>query len=80
MRKDKLTPWFPGNVKPARKGVYQRDWLDGGPLWFSYWNGKTWNSGDDTTEGAACPVNKYWKSNHQKLPWRGLAQDPKAKP
>lgn len=80
MSKEKLTPWFPGNVKPLRKGVYERDWLDDGPKWFSHWNGKTWRAGDDIAEVAASAENTNLISDHQKLPWRGLAQDPKAKP
>jgi hypothetical protein len=80
MIKQKVTPWFPGTVKPARRGVYERDWLDGGPNWFSYWNGKKWGSGDNDAEGAAQHENTDVISDHQKLPWRGLAQPPKAKP
>lgn len=80
MSKEKLTPWFPGNVKPVRKGVYERDWLDGGPQWFSYWDGKNWCFGDETAEGAKYAANMLHTSAHTNFPWRGLAQDPKAKP
>ena len=74
---NKLTDWIPGNVKPVRVGVYQREYDNGGmgrPVWYCYWNGKCWGVFHDTPEKA-----KDWEgvpSNAQTLPWRGLAEKP----
>ena len=63
------TDWFPGNVKPVRVGVYQRqyDWL----LAFSYWDGKHWGWTEPGTAKQAAEY-RYPQSREQELPWRGL--------
>ena len=69
----KLTPWFPGDVKPVRVGHYERDWDgDGNALKLSpdFWNGDSWEAvyfvGDRER-------SKYTPQDH---PWRGLAEKP----
>lgn len=79
--KEKVTPWFPGAVKPARKGVYQRDYIDDvrliDDIRFNYWDGRNWRWPARSAELAA-DFNEGWlKSGFQSLPWRGLASDPK---
>jgi hypothetical protein len=66
----KLTPWFPGNVKPVRSGYYERDWTgDGNTAGFDpdYWDGDIWR------------LSKFgiaWRQRAKALPWRGLAKAP----
>lgn len=43
--KEKLTPWFPGETKPVRPGIYMVDqsWPGQEPQRvFSYWDGAHW--------------------------------------
>lgn len=66
-REMKLTPWFDGSVKPVRVGWYERAYGNGN--FPCTWDGKKWR-----IDGAR---SEY--SMAQKLPWRGLAQQPKGK-
>lgn len=68
----KLTPWFHGAVKPARKGVYLRDHISWGES-FSMWNGKRWLFPGRTAIEAA---QQDAASDRQREPWRGLAEKP----
>lgn len=75
----KLTPWFPGDVKPARPGVYKRKRPVGLRAFgcFSYWDGRRWRmSSSSLKEAGTLPRTP---SLFQQLPWRGLTQDPKGK-
>lgn len=38
----KLTPWFTGDQKPVRVGVYQRDLYGEDVKAYSYWDGEVW--------------------------------------
>lgn len=70
---EKLTPWFPGTVKPVHEGVYQRDYGDPIGTGFSRFDGRKWFLGfNDPEEAAASTII----TTHPNLPWRGLAQDP----
>jgi hypothetical protein len=73
MSEQKLTPWFPGHIKPTRHGVYQ----NGGPTVYQHWNGKAWGYASHTPEGAAAQAGM--ESIFQNDRWRGLAEDPKGK-
>ena len=71
--KRKRTPAFPGSVRPARIGVYER--LSWNKWWYySYWDGVRWHCGDllcrSRLLNAAASTNQHW-------PWRGLAEEPK---
>jgi hypothetical protein len=69
-----LTPWFPGDVKPAHPGVYQRHYPSG-DTWYARWDGKKWHTFWGSVALAArdsCSVSGF-----QRLPWRGLAHPPK---
>lgn len=71
----KLTPWFEGDVKPHRIGVYERG-MNGCPLPhpFYFWDGQYWRGMGETT------VEKIVGQNisvFQKIQWRGLAEPPK---
>lgn len=78
MSEENLTPWFPGDVKPVRKGVYQR--RAGFLGVYSYWNGRFWCLGDNSPFGAKDSFAISHASQAQSKPWRGLATPPKAKP
>lgn len=68
----KLTPWFPGDVKPARKGIYQRLYPYD-KVQHCYWTGRSWRAG--TWHAGNSMVVKF-ASDHQRLSWRGLASKP----
>lgn len=73
MREAKLTPWFPGDVKPVRRGVYQRLYTSG--TGWAYWNGDFWGM-----RGVSKYFAKSMKDFYapiQSHEWRGLAEDPK---
>jgi hypothetical protein len=72
----KLTEWFPGDVKPVRRGVYERDFGDGTHLTFSgfsRWTGSRWAWRGATPDEAAS--EKAMSINYG-LRWRGLAEKP----
>ena len=70
----KHTPWFPGSVKPVRKGVYQREYTYGKTpnVQYCYWNGKAWAMGEHTVERAEWNRNAFILAPNQSLPWRGV--------
>lgn len=73
-----LTPWFPGSVKPKRKGIYVTQYMSDAEG-FSYWSGKGWAS-TGSTKGKAVQNARLWpEPNHytQSKRWRGLAEAPK---
>ena len=68
----KKTPWFPGNVKPSRPGVYERKFGQLG-LRFSKFDGNVWLSPAPFVEMAERSTSI---SGYQSDPWRGLAEKP----
>ena len=71
----KLTPWFPGNVKPVRPGVYQQMCGSNRNIGYQHWDGEVWGLWALTEEAAlryACI-----QAVTQNDPWRGLAEEPK---
>lgn len=77
MSRSKTTPWFPGSVKPVRKGVYQRTSRIPSAnsfLVYSFWNGKFWLLNATYLANA---TRTSVGSAYQDLPWRGLAQEPR---
>ena len=76
----KLTPWYPGHIKPVRPGVYQQRSGYEKRLGFQWWNGKKWSSWFSSAESALLhgrngpPADLRFQND----PWRGLAQEPKA--
>jgi hypothetical protein len=68
------TEWYPGDVKPRRKGVYERQIFFGHEIIrFSYWSG-IWGGWADSIEQARSNRNRA--SEVQDAPWRGLAEKP----
>ena len=67
----KTTPWFPGDVKPVRVGVYQRG---GGVRPFSYWNGLYWCCSAMSPKNAEDMGRRKLQSIFQAIKWRGLTE------
>ena len=65
----KLTPWFPGDVKPVHVGVYERRLKFRAGVYYSQWDGEKWLRLHWTVEGAA---HQILDSVYQNLPWRGV--------
>lgn len=71
MSKHKLTPWFPGYLKPVHVGVYERNYGEklNPDLVYSKWDGHQWMAyGDDVdfADKQTCPTL------HQCEEWRGI--------
>lgn len=64
----KLTEWFPGDVKPVRVGVYERNALF--YLNYSYWDGSVWGQLRGTPTDAWLDRRKA--SLWQNFEWRGV--------
>lgn len=73
----KLTPWFPGNIAPARDGVYK---LTGGD-WARFENGVWLMMAGTVADAAAETVQSMYPAPSDRQPeawkWRGLAEEPK---
>lgn len=69
----KLTAWFPGHIKPVRKGVYQQKAGLQDMLGYQYWSGLRWYGWVSTIEGAYA-ARKYLPvhASHQNDDWRGV--------
>ena len=70
----KLTPWFPGTVKPARVGVYKRVYdtteYSKSNFGYCYWNGQIWSWQATNPTGAL--LLRHTRSPYQELPWHGV--------
>lgn len=73
MSNQKLTEWFPGEVKPVNKGVHKRKCPVRGCQTYSKWNGKYWCMNSDNLLLAASCIDQ---SLFQDSEWRGLAEKP----
>jgi len=74
--KDKTTPWFDGNVKPVRVGVYMRRYHRGGGMevtLFSFWDGIHWIMGAITPKDAMYKV-QHGPAMQQFLCWCGKTE------
>jgi len=49
MKDQKLTNWYPANIKPVRKGVYQTMEPDG-TMFFNLFDGENWHYGNFACE------------------------------
>lgn len=74
-----LTQWFDKDVKPARRGVYERKHPTSTFEIYSYWTGKYWlNWSFDIDRAAANAeyfkhLGRFYISDYS-LPWRGLVK------
>ena len=75
MRMMQVTQWFGGDVKPEKKGVYERFLDTNGYFFYSYWDGKKWCCSCRIKDDAA--NYKVSTSKYQDCIWRGLAEKPK---
>lgn len=71
----KLTPWFPGHVKPARAGVYETDSRGHSQRCYQYWSGSVWGFSEKSPFMAA-QFQIGDASIFQNDKWRGLACEP----
>jgi hypothetical protein len=67
-----LTVWFRPEIKPVRRGWYQRKYL-GGPA-YCLWNGRYFSMG--VFQLADRKFAQSVRSESQDLNWRGLAREP----
>lgn len=65
---ERATTWLEGDTRPARSGVYQRQY-PAGP--YSFWDGQTWHADAASPEEAATLAEP---SMRQSCLWRGLVQ------
>lgn len=64
------TPWFPGEVKPVREGVYQRMYnKNSRDIRYCFWDG-AWRVGYWDVESADWYRRGF--AHDQNLPWRGI--------
>lgn len=68
-----VTEWFPAEVEPKRKGVYQKINKSTGTLFFSNWNGKFWGLGSIVDDVAALPSYANNRTANASHSWRGLS-------
>jgi hypothetical protein len=67
------TEWFPGHIKPYRKGVYQQKCGFGKELGYQRWDGESWSHWVRSPEQAA---NSFCCLDTQD-PWRGIKKEKK---
>jgi hypothetical protein len=70
----KRTPWFPGDVAPVRKGVYERDYGPTDGILYSHWSGRKWGYWGSTPYRAYANGKGDFESVFQCMPWRGLTE------
>lgn len=71
---DERTAWFPPEVKPVHRGVYERSIRTIGVRW-AYWNGRYWGGFATIIKHAV--DNRFSETGHPIAPWRGLASKSK---
>lgn len=72
------TPWFSGDLKPVRPGVYERmfsTWTGRHDLvQFSYFDGNHWYLAGETVSDALNRMS-LGATMSQSLPWRGVVRE-----
>lgn len=69
---EKLTPWFPAEMRPERVGVYLRN--IGGIKKYALWDGYEWRfSADSIGDAAKSKTQSFWTT----AAWRGLTKEAK---
>lgn len=73
MQNNKLTPWFPPDVKPVRKGIYEIKTPFGQR--YSTWLGNKWSywSADLDKAKGMSGIGDHGLNRYH---WRGLAEKP----
>lgn len=70
-----LTPWYSGNIKPVRDGVYQRLYA-ADHVQYCLFKGEKWGLSGSSVEDALEEINVLNSSWYQDLKWRGLSEQP----
>lgn len=68
----KLTQWFGGNLRPFRRGVYERHFGGRGNIGYALYDGERWMHRAYTPSDAAAERQPSGMS----VKWRGLAEKP----
>lgn len=68
-----LTPWFNGQIKPVRPGVYEREFPN--RALYAEWTGVQWLCARLSVKGAI--KERDVSLQQDTIHWRGLAQEPK---
>lgn len=71
MSTNEVTPWYAGQEKPERPGVYQRLGGRGDDVWYARWDGVQWRQNAARADLAEDSVQR---SIYQERPWRGLVE------
>jgi hypothetical protein len=66
---EKMTRWFPVNIKPVHVGVYETNL--NGYMGYSFWNGKYWGETSSRRD-----MERHHKENPgvQNKQWRGFKE------
>jgi hypothetical protein len=67
----KLTPWYPGNIKPVREGVYMLMCGFGVEVGYQYWDGSYWGLWCSTPQDAFHFRGKCGAKDQNGM-WRGV--------
>lgn len=74
----KKTPWFDGDVKPARVGIYEIDGARFEAPNFRYWNGLGWSAThSDPSEFDEGDHSAIYTPGEDMTGWRGLTKEAK---
>lgn len=68
----KLTGWFPGDVAPVRRGLYQRQMAVPPVKRWAWWNGTYWMVGHELAARAMCEKRCSLHQFAPYLQWRGV--------
>jgi hypothetical protein len=68
-----VTPWFPAKTKPHHIGAYEVECRDILGSWYSWWDGRRFNSAWWSAERAE--MHKCFGSHDRVVRWRGLAEE-----
>ena len=72
--KQKLTPWYPGEIKPIRIGFYERMYHRG-QAYFCWWDGAQFGLASEVPSVGKVGVHSILISSpYQNIPWRGMAR------
>lgn len=71
------TGWYSGDQKPARPGVYEREYTGNKAVLYCYWSGTDWCLCSYFSSSAFVYGRQRSVSTNQSLPWRGLTKESK---
>ncbi len=73
-----LTPWYPGDTKPIRRGIYQVAYFSTAQPSYCMWCGTHWgpsyNMRNPNALSLAKQASHLWPSTKQTMRWRGVEE------